>query len=71
MKQLAFLVISTTPSLKNIAQISSHFFLTKSTQIYRFPYIYLTKHSIGRTYVLNSAINKHTLPITMTKSWEV
>ena len=36
MKQLAFLIICCTPYLKNIAQISSHFFLAESSYFHHF-----------------------------------
>jgi hypothetical protein len=41
MKQLVFLIISYTPSLKTIAQISSHSFWLNRLICIVFPYIYL------------------------------
>ena len=41
MKQLAFLIVSSTPSLKKIAQNFNQLFLVESTYFHCFPYIYL------------------------------
>ena len=44
-KQIAFLIISSTPSLKNISQSSSHSFWPKLAYFHHLPYFYLGRKS--------------------------
>ena len=44
MTQLAFLIVSSTPSLQNIAHFCMPLFLAESTYFHCFSYIYLSYH---------------------------
>ena len=51
MKQLPFLMISSTPSMKYIAQISSQIkFMAKSTYIHHFMYVFLTTSHVPQVW---------------------
>ena len=53
MNQPPFLIVSSIPSLKSIAQISSHSFLAESTYFHRFPTLH-KKYMSVKTHVLET-----------------
>jgi hypothetical protein len=66
-KQLAFLVNSSTPSLKKQLHVFKPLFLVESSYFHRFPYIYVTLTIVCMHYWVCS-LTRHAITLSRSKS---